>query len=210
MSSDQSIHIDSVSVVVTAEFHNPSILNPDFLVSRGIAPETWAVAETLTTPPLSFVEYTNGVSLRVDPTRLTGTEPGGDGQRQEAHKLVLAYLRRLPHVPYRALGLNCLMSTVLDEPEAWLIEQFAPSWLSEEARLTGIAPKVTYDAGHGAVCHVGLAATDDGAGRVVVDCNVHHLGLSTVEGLCSAIEAWPDRLNFIASRARELLRRSRP
>lgn len=31
--------LQSVSVMVTAEYHNPSILNPDFLKFQGIVPE---------------------------------------------------------------------------------------------------------------------------------------------------------------------------
>ncbi len=34
MFQDPPFSLRSVSVVVTAQFHNPSILNPDFLVSR--------------------------------------------------------------------------------------------------------------------------------------------------------------------------------
>ncbi len=41
MPEDTSYWLHTVSVVVTAEFHNPSILNPDFLVSREIIPADW-------------------------------------------------------------------------------------------------------------------------------------------------------------------------
>ena len=46
MSENPPISLHSVSVVVTAQFHNPSILNPDFLESREIVPADWTVADS--------------------------------------------------------------------------------------------------------------------------------------------------------------------
>ena len=45
--------LHAVSVVVTAEFHNPSILNPDFLVSREVVPPDWKATEAITTRAFS-------------------------------------------------------------------------------------------------------------------------------------------------------------
>ena len=91
----------SVSVVVTAEFHNPSILNPDFLKTQEIVSADWTVAETLTTPPVSVVKYNSGVEWTLDQSRLTIAENRGpafdDGYR--VHRLAVAYLQRLPYVP---------------------------------------------------------------------------------------------------------------
>ena len=66
MPSDKTHFPVAVSVVVTAEFHNPSILNPDFLASRKIVPENWEVKETMTSPVLSFTAYENGIRWTVD------------------------------------------------------------------------------------------------------------------------------------------------
>ena len=79
MSENPRVSLHSVSVVVTAQFHNPSILNPDFLASREIVPADWKVAETLTTPPVSVVKYENGVEWSVDQSRLTVAEQSGPG-----------------------------------------------------------------------------------------------------------------------------------
>ena len=68
---DDSPHmLQQVSVVVTAEYHNPSILNPDFLVSREIVPGSWNVIESLTTPAASVVRYDNGVHWVLDKQKL--------------------------------------------------------------------------------------------------------------------------------------------
>ena len=66
--------LHSVSVVVTAEFHNPSILNPDFLTSNEIVPPDWTVTEAVTTPPVSMVRYDNAIQWIVDQSNLTVTE----------------------------------------------------------------------------------------------------------------------------------------
>lgn len=137
MSEDPPISLHSVSVVVTAQFHNPSILNPDFLASREIVPADWKVAETLTTPPVSVVKYENGVEWSVDQSRLTVAEQSGPGfgDSYRVHPLMVAYLRKLPHVPYRSLGLNCQVSKSQANPQRWLIERFGlRPWRRSHAR----------------------------------------------------------------------------
>ena len=61
--------LHSVGVVVTAEFHNPSVLNRDFLVSKRIVPEDWEVTEGFTTPGLSVLSYDNGIQWTLDQSK---------------------------------------------------------------------------------------------------------------------------------------------
>lgn len=201
MSAEPLFHLRSVSVVVTAEFHNPSILNPDFLVAHQIVPASWTVAETLTTPPLSVVKYDNGASLTVDQSRLTVTENTGPrfGEAYRVHDIGRAYLRTLPHVPYRSLGLNCRISARQDDPGQWLVERFASGWLQNEPTLKGMRPKFALLADR-AVCHIGLLdVEEDDKALVVADCNVHHAAPLDVEAMCAAMTEWPEREAFIAS-----------
>ena len=206
--ADQSrVRLHSVSVVVTAEYHNPSILNPDFLVSRGIAPKDWNVAETLTTPPVSVVKYTNGIAWTVDQSRLTVTESCGPAFREhyESHALVTSYLERLPHVPYRGLGLNCQVSILQDDPQRWLIERFAADWLRGDPQVRGMRPAFTLNA-EDAVCNITFAeAAPDDSPCVAAECNLHHPGLLDVEGLQAAIARWAERQRFILSTLGRLL-----
>ena len=199
MPEELCLRLESVSVVVTAEFHNPSILNPDFLVSRDIVPADWKVSETLTTPPVSVVKYDNGVEWAVDQSRLNVSEKVGpvfDGPFR-VHTLAAKYLTKLPHVPYRDLGLNCQVSMKEFDPRTWLLKRFAPSWLQVEHIVRGLSPKLLLDAGD-AVCHCSLVDTlREGDRHVVADCNVHHQGLQDVESLCAAISRWPDRQAWI-------------
>lgn len=206
MSENPSVSLHSVSVVVTAQFHNPSILNPDFLKSRKIVPADWTVAETLTTPPVSVVKYENGVEWSVDQSRLTVAEKSGPGfgESYRVHRLVIAYLQRLPHVPYRSLGLNCQVSTPQSDPQIWLIERFGASWLSDEPAVLGMTPKFALDAGD-AVCRISIGDTPKNGERIALDCNMHHQGQLDVDGLCAAVERWPERQNFIVSALAMLL-----
>ena len=193
------LRLESVSVVVTAEFHNPSILNPDFLVSRGIVPADWNVSETLTTPPVSVVKYDNGVEWAVDQSRLNVSEKAGpafDGPFR-VHTLATEYLTKLPYVPYRDLGLNCRVSMKEFDPRSWLLKRFAPPWLQGEHIVRGLSPKLVLDASD-AVCHCSFVdALQEGDGYVIADCNVHHQGLKDVESMCAAISRWPERHAWI-------------
>ena len=201
----------NVSVVVTAEFHNPSILNPDFLVSRGIVPEDWTVAETLTTPPVSVVRYTNGMAWTVDQSRLTVTENCGPafGDHYDSHDLVNAYLNKLPHVPYRVLGLNCRVPTLQSDPRRWLVERFAVDWLRDDPQVSGMRPAFALDAGD-AVCNITFdEATSDAGPCVVAECNMHHQGPLNADGLRAAIGRWQERQRFIVAALAKLLETQR-
>ena len=207
MADEPRVRLHTVSVVVTAEFHNPSILNPDFLVSRGIVPEGWTVAETLTTPPVSVVKYTNGIAWTVDQSRLTVTENCGPAFRDhyESHGLVIAYLEKLPHVPYRGLGLNCQVSTLQPDPLRWLVERFAVNWLRDDPQVHGMRPAFALNAGD-AVCNIAFEeATRDDGPCVAAECNLHHPGPLDVDGFRAAIARWNERQRFIVSALDRLL-----
>ncbi len=213
--------LHSVSVVVTAEFHNPSILNPDFLVSREIVPSDWVVTEAVTTPPVSIVQYDNGIRWVVDQSNLTVTEICESTFRDNYHVygLVSAYLSRLPHVPYRSLGLNCVASLKQDHPAKWLIERFLKlgAWLEGEPEVIGLEPNFVMDAG-GATCNLSLRegwvqssrSSDfgDQESAVIASVNMHHAGPLNTDGLSEAIEQWSQRQCFVISALDKLLRQS--
>ena len=112
--------LHSISVVVTAEYHNPSILNKDFLVSKGILPHDWETTLAITTPQVSVLQFQNGIQWTVDQMRLVVAErcecPLQAQSDYVVHGLLDAYLERLPHVPYRSLGLNWTLSHGLRRP----------------------------------------------------------------------------------------------
>ena len=207
MADEPGVRLHNVSVVVTAEYHNPSILNPDFLVSRGIVPSEWTVAETLTTPPVSVVKYTNGIAWTVDQSRLTVAENCGPafGNHYKSHALVTAYLKQLPHVPYRGLGLNCQVSRLHRDPLSWLVERFAVDWLRDDPQVLGMRPVLVLNA-EPALCNItfGDAAREDGS-CVAAECNLHHPGPLEVDDLKTAIARWPEHQRFIVAALGRLL-----
>ncbi len=210
--------LHSVSVVVTAEFHNPSILNPDFLVSREIVPSDWVVTEAVTTPPVSIVRYDNGIQWTVDQSNLTVTELCESPFRDNYHVygLVNAYLSKLPHVPYRSLGLNCVASTRQERPAKWLIQRFLKlgTWLEGEPKVIGLEPSFVMDAGD-ATCNLSLRegwvqSSDDGdqESAVIASVNMHHAGPLDADGLTEAINQWSRRQRFVISALDKLLRQT--
>ena len=187
----------SVSVVVTAQFHTPSILKPDFLAEKKIVPEDWAAAETLSSEPLSIVKYGNGVSLDLDSSRLTIEEQAGPSFDNGARvrEIAQSYLKKLPHVPYRSLGLNCRVFAPQSDPRGWLLERFAAPWLRNMEPLLGVQPRFALGT-DAAVCYVKLFETEEEDG-VIADLNVHHQGPLTGEEMNEAIRRWPERRRFI-------------
>ena len=161
----------------------------------------------LTTPPVSVVKYTNGIAWTVDQSRLTVTENCGPAFRDhyESHGLVLAYLEKLPHVPYRGLGLNCQVSTLQPDPLRWLVERFAVNWLRDDPQVHGMRPAFALNAGD-AVCNIAFEeATRDDGPCVAAECNLHHPGPLDVDGHRAAIARWNERQRFIVSALDRLL-----
>ena len=207
--------LHAVSVVVTAEFHNPSILNPDFLASRGIVPADWETTEAVTTPPVSIVRYSNGIQWIVEQSKLTVNEvcesPFRDDYR--VYELVKAYLSKLPQVPYRSLGLNCAVSMRQEDPGRWLTQRFLKpgAWLKGKPEIVGLKPNFAMDAGD-ATCNLTLSDGDvqqleDGSERaILITVNVHHDGPLDVDRLRMAIDRWPERQAFAISALDKLLR----
>ena len=218
MPEDTLCRLHAVSVVVTAELHNPSILNPDFLVSQGIVPEAWEVAETFTTPPVSVVSYRNGIRWTVEQPKLTVVEECGPLFQDKYHVygLVTAYLEKLPHVPYRSLGLNCTMSIQQDDPERWLTQRFLKSgpWSEGKPKVLAMAPKFTLDAGE-AVCNLSFSGgqTTRSHGEpetaVIVKSNMHYAGPLDANGLKTAIGKWRSRQDFVTGALEKFLERLR-
>ena len=210
--------LHSVSVVVTAEFHNPSILNPDFLVSREIVSSDWVVTEAVTTPPVSIVQYDNGIQWMVDQSNLNVTEICESPFRDNYHVygLVSTYLSKLPHVPYRSLGLNSVASLKQEQPAKWLIQRFLKlgSWLEGQPEVIGLEPSFILDAGD-ATCNLSLRegwvqSPNDGnqESAVIASANVHHAGPLDADGLSAAINQWSQRQCFVISALDKLLRQT--
>lgn len=204
MLEKSTMWLHSVSVVITAESHNPSILNKDFLVTEGIVPKEWAVRETIITPAASTVQYANGIRWLVDQQRLEISRELDVALHEYAdsqiHDLAVSYVKKLPHVPYRSLGLNCTVSVMREDPLQWLTDRFLSVDLPDVKMH--MMPRFTADL-DGAVLNLRMNGGDvmrDGGNKssVVIDCNLHSDGPFKADSLCDAIRRWVDDQDRIA------------
>jgi hypothetical protein len=106
----RNFEILDVAVVIAAEAHNPTILNPSFLTAQKVVPAGWKVdgEKVVCTPQFSAVQYERGVIFVAEPTRLQimDKRPKGSGDKSIIPDLAKRYVLRLPHVPYTAVGIN--------------------------------------------------------------------------------------------------------
>lgn len=206
----------SVSIVVTAQVHNPSILNPDFLKTKEIVPDSWKVAETITTPPISRVTFENGVSWTVEEPKMTVTQPCASSfdTDYEIYELAVEYVTKLPYVPYRDLGLNCQVTMERRNPDQWVTRRFLKPghWNKGSPKILSFAPSFLVDADD-AQCSLviqGGKTQDEGKEPepvVIINCNFHHPGPLAVDALQSAIRRWPERQEFLLDTLNMLLRK---
>ncbi len=139
------------SLVVVGESHNPTILNPDFLVHEGIVPKPWKwnVEETITTPPLALVRYTNSVHITVEQRKFQITDSkceSGPG-KSRISEIAVGYVRILPHVKYTAVGCNFHALLPVANPGRYLRERFLKPgpWNSYAAGLGTVGIKLSYE-----------------------------------------------------------------
>ena len=102
------IQLVEVSVVLVGEANNPTILNPDFLENH-VLPTPWPLKDSpVCTPVFAQVSYTNGVSVRSEPNRVSFEQNATDSSGTDVlvADLALKYVRAVPHVKYTAVGIN--------------------------------------------------------------------------------------------------------
>ena len=205
MTNEPVIWLHSLGVVVVAKYHNPSILNKDFLLRRGIVPESWRSEETITTPAVSVVKYSNGVQWTIDQDRLTITEacdrPFQQNEDSEVHDRAILYVETLPHTPYTALGLNYTTSVIRRDPDSWITEHF----LNENLRSQGLVMRPTFtmnvdDATLNLNFRTGNANRGNESHKsIIIDCNIHYAHLDSVP-LKTKISGWKNGKDTIHSR----------
>lgn len=105
----QSIDIQELAIVVTAQHHNPAILNPEFLKCSGVIPADWELARApVCNPQVAQVVFRNGISITAQADRILFVESMGAKapQEVEATRVARQYVQTLPHADYQALGIN--------------------------------------------------------------------------------------------------------
>jgi len=122
-----NLEILNTSVVVLAKQHNPTILHPSFLVSEEIVPSDWEVDEPpVSTPVFAIVKYKNGIVFNVDENKFQVTENQikDDFRKSQVSDLACKYAQKLPHVNYKAVGINFKGFVECVKPETIVIDRF--------------------------------------------------------------------------------------
>jgi hypothetical protein len=140
------LKLAKVSVVVLSEGNNPRLLNPDFLERNGIVPVDWPVKDVLVTPPLAQITYENGVQFLVEigKVQIQVNKPEAVAWEKKLPDMATTYLDLLPHVTYRAAGVNFIFnaSRYPDRPYIRLLKE--GRWLTSAGGLTGAIVELQY------------------------------------------------------------------
>ena len=110
-STQMSVVLTTVSVVLVADSNNPTIINPDFLRSNGILVGDLQVQEPpITTPVFSQVIYQGGISVKAEPNRVIFEQVETKNSLAPTNivspEMAKRYVEKVPHVPYSAIGIN--------------------------------------------------------------------------------------------------------
>jgi hypothetical protein len=99
-----------LTVVLVAQNHNPTILNPDFLKYNHIVPENWSLKEKpICLEPMARVAFENGIQITAELDKVIFLEPIRNDKEIEKIKIpeiAIKYINTLPHVKYMAVGIN--------------------------------------------------------------------------------------------------------
>jgi len=146
----------SVTIVVLAEDHNPSILHPSFLKAQGIVPADWKLAAAepvICTPPFSMVKFDNDMVFTVENKKLQviDNRPENKPGQSMAPKLLAKYMETLPHVHYKAIGINFSGLVECAKPESFIMERFLTrgDWNSENRKPQELGLTLKYGAPDG-------------------------------------------------------------
>lgn len=134
-----NITLTNFSIVVLAQAHNPSILNPDFLKNNNIVNPTFTPKSVVCTMPVAQVVYDEGISIVAEFERLQFIDtiperiPGGS----PIPEIAVRYVDTLPHVRYTAVGINFIGHYLFGDKESsrsFILEKFIKEgpWLSQK------------------------------------------------------------------------------
>lgn len=146
-----NVSLQNVAVVVLSDGNNPRLLNPDFLERNGIVSTGLKIENVLVTPPFSQVTYANGLQILVEENKLqfVSSLPDLLDWKAGLPKVSTRYLEVLPHVYYRAVGLNlnykCEDLPGVDAESRLIKEMLAEGpWLKFGGGVTGTTIDLRY------------------------------------------------------------------
>jgi len=152
---EKTLDTREVTIVVLARNHNPTILNPDFLSRHAIVPEDWELGEPpICADPFAQVKYRNGFAITAQLDRVTFTETlvGKRIEESLVADVATRYLKTLPHVDYRAIGINPqghVLAETLEEARYFTLDHLiAPgpwTFLNDTKPLVAVSLKYPFE-----------------------------------------------------------------
>jgi len=202
------------SCVVVADQHNPSILNPDWLVKTKIIHPEWKLADpSITTPLFARSSYINNVQLILEPDKLTvdSTTMDDHDLSGELPRIVRKYVDSLPHIPYKQIGNNFRfsigMQDVLSKLKNKLIQK--GNWNADN--ISKIKTTLQYFCDDYSINLTiessdfkGKNGTDENEAALVLGFN-YHRELGNLDSLISAIDKWRDDYEDAVRRSDEIM-----
>ena len=160
------VSLIDASCVVVANAHNPSIVNPDWLLTHKVLPDSgspWELAEPpVTTPPMSQVRYQNDVSIALVSDRLIVRRACAELPASSVGllaELAANYVRTLNHIPYTGVGNNLTATVEVKDAAKRLMNQFGGDGPWRDA-LGGVSVKLTHALDTRCTRQVEISATD--------------------------------------------------
>lgn len=145
-----NIKEEKSNLVILAENHNPTVLLGDFLIKSKIIKNSDEIEgeKSVVTPGFAKVHLKSGRVIQITDDRLIIESDWGE----EPFKMGTRYCKSLPHIPYRAIGINLIFK----------IENYEPEDLFPDCKLkeSGIN-SITTSFGHsnGQICKVSISKT---------------------------------------------------
>jgi len=109
------LRLTKATIVILAQSHNPSIISPEWV--RRVLSIDESPGNFVHTPPFSIFDSTSYL-LTVDTARLELVSKSLDDEHISATgRVASAYLRALPHIPYKTLGMNYIWTYSLEKTD---------------------------------------------------------------------------------------------
>jgi hypothetical protein len=205
----------STNIVVLARFHNPSILNPDFLRDRGIVPKSWKETEVLTTMPLSRVAFQKqNITILAEPERFQVQHQIVNDYPTQTPvcKIVKKFVQTLKHVNYTSLGLNWTIAHPKKNPDKWLVGRFIKTfkWGSKGSDFTDcdITLKFKTDKSINSFALSSgkiIIPDEEPYDAVKVDANAHYSGPFKAGEIARAVDTWKETQSYVQEQTNRLL-----
>lgn len=191
------------SVVIAANFNNPAILNPDFLLYNEIVDNRYEVNDSpITTPAFSQVKFNNGISVSSSPDQVVFQQKGDKLSSNDicSPSIAMRYLKCVPHVSYSAIGINPKgFSIKQSENHVLNMLREGGSWIRFKDISPAVNLKTTYDFGDRKIAleisRSHQLTTSKNIAGTVFQANFHHESKgqnvgSRINHLISILESW--------------------